>query len=70
MSLILGMRAEHSAIDAILFAKTRNYWFYIPVPPAAGLLDSDPKPWALFFSMIVAAIVAFLCVNRNKTQSY
>ena len=47
-------------LSAILVRETRNYWFYIPVPLllVCLILTQSRGP---FLSMIVAAIVAFLC---------
>ncbi|ENB7195969.1 O-antigen ligase family protein [Enterobacter bugandensis] len=55
-----GYMALGILLSAILVRETRNYWFYIPVPLllVCLILTQSRGP---FLSMIVAAIVAFLC---------
>ncbi|MCE1393631.1 O-antigen ligase family protein [Enterobacter bugandensis] len=55
-----GYMALGILLSAILVRETRNYWFYIPVPLllVCLILTQSRGP---FLSMIVAAIVAFMC---------
>lgn len=55
-----GYMALGILLSAILVRETRNNWFYIPVPLllVCLILTQSRGP---FLSMIVAAIVAFLC---------